>query len=568
MKSFLLFIIGTLFTSLATHSQSPVSSHLGSLDSISSLPTELVAEKGERLFNEGEYDRALPFFTVVCRRYDGDADKKTQALFATAYERYGNILYRKGAYALAMDAYLQARKIAEKHSLGGNMASSYARIGNIYASCGDYEGAISFYQKALSREDVKKNHDLYSMILNNLFATNLLGGNVSEAKRYLESYKNELTRNRGNFRHEFDVLLAEGMLNDAADEPLKAMEYFRKALHCAKTYNLPPLCEGSAYSSLASPYEKTGHPDSAIICLKAACDIADSIGNGRLVVESLREIARVFEARNMRDSAMEYRSKYLSMADTIAYQEEVNKLKSSQMLYELDQSAFTIKSLNDERDTQRKVTAVVTVAAVLCGLMLIVLVRQNKKLRNAWTALYERNSRHLLDEIKYTKTIQEYQKAIREINEPSVPEIPASAEPEVADGISGKDETTRKAILDTATRERIASDINLFMENTDEYCSPEFNLDRLASAIGSNPRYVSEVVNVVFQKNFRAWLNEYRIKQAMLRLEDTEHYGNYTIKAISESVGYKSQATFISVFTKLTGLKPRIYQKLTFERRQ
>ncbi len=82
--------------------------------------------------------------------------QKTQALFATAYERYGNILYRKGAYALAMDAYLQARKIAEKHSLGGNMASSYARIGNIYASCGDYEGAISFYQKALSREDVKR----------------------------------------------------------------------------------------------------------------------------------------------------------------------------------------------------------------------------------------------------------------------------------------------------------------------------------------------------------------------------------------------------------------------------
>ena len=121
---------------------------------------------------------------------------------------------------------------------------------------------------------------------------------------------------------------------------------------------------------------------------------------------------------------MEYRSKYLSMADTIAYQEEVNKLKSSQMLYELDQSAFTIKSLNDEMETQRKVTAVVTVAAVLCGLMLIVLVRQNKKLRNAWTALYERNSRHLLDEIKYKKTIREYQKAIREINEPSVPEIP------------------------------------------------------------------------------------------------------------------------------------------------
>ena len=66
--------------------------------------------------------------------------------------------------------------------------------------------------------------------------------------------------------------------------------------------------------------------------------------------------------------------------------------------------------------------------------------------------------------------------------------------------------------------------------------------------------------------NFRAFLNKYRIKEAMRRLEDIDNYGNLTIKAIAESVGYKSQATFISVFTKETGLKPSLYQQLARNR--
>ena len=139
MKSFLLFIIGTLFTSLATHSQSPVSSHLGSLDSISSLPTELVAEKGERLFNEGEYDRALPFLQLCAADTAGDADKRHRRCLPQHMNVTATFFTEK-AHTPGHGRISAGRKIAEKHSLGGNMASSYARIGNIYASCGDYEG--------------------------------------------------------------------------------------------------------------------------------------------------------------------------------------------------------------------------------------------------------------------------------------------------------------------------------------------------------------------------------------------------------------------------------------------
>ncbi len=104
------------------------------------------------------------------------------------------------------------------------------------------------------------------------------------------------------------------------------------------------------------------------------------------------------------------------------------------------------------------------------------------------------------------------------------------------------------------------------MESPSVYCDPDFSIDRLSAAIESNSRYVSEVINEEYGMNFRAFLNRYRVKEAMCRLEDMENYGHLTIKAVAESVGYKSQATFISVFTKETGLKPSLYQQLARNR--
>lgn len=104
------------------------------------------------------------------------------------------------------------------------------------------------------------------------------------------------------------------------------------------------------------------------------------------------------------------------------------------------------------------------------------------------------------------------------------------------------------------------------MENTDAYCDPEFGIEKLATMTNSNSRYVSQVINEVYGMNFRALVNDFRIKKAMIRMSDTENYGNLTIRAIAESVGYKSQANFINVFTKITGLKPSTYLKLLKEK--
>lgn len=108
--------------------------------------------------------------------------------------------------------------------------------------------------------------------------------------------------------------------------------------------------------------------------------------------------------------------------------------------------------------------------------------------------------------------------------------------------------------------------IDDIMQNTEEFCSIDFSLDKLAKMVNSNTTYVSQTINESYGKSFNTYVNEYRVREARKRLTDYEHYGNLTIKAISESVGYKSQTTFIKVFKEITGMTPSMFQKMSIDK--
>ena len=180
---------------------------------------------------------------------------------------------------------------------------------------------------------------------------------------------------------------------------------------------------------------------------------------------------------------------------------------------------------------QRRWIITLVLAFFVFIVMLAVVYRQKKQLFTAYRELYSRNQQYLND--RHDSEAERRQ--------------------------------TKDQRLTKDQRTEILDKVEKVMLDAGEICDSNFNIDRLALLVGSNSRYVSEAINEEYGKNFRTYLNEYRIKEAMRRLADTAHYGSFTIKAISESVGYKSQANFISVFTKVTGMKPSIYQKISKE---
>jgi len=98
------------------------------------------------------------------------------------------------------------------------------------------------------------------------------------------------------------------------------------------------------------------------------------------------------------------------------------------------------------------------------------------------------------------------------------------------------------------------------MEDASVICDPKFSVDKLADLVQSNQTYVSRVINNALKKNFRSFLNSYRIREAQ-RLFSEPEAAKYTIEAVALRVGFNSRNAFHDVFKEITGVSPSFYLK-------
>lgn len=547
-----LFPLFIFLLALLIHGEGPAQA-TADIRRYSRLSVGELYERGDSAYKANDYEKARQILMVICSRYDEDDKAGEQYVYAQSFSLQGNICYNTDRYPEAMDFYLRARKIAERYGFEDVLGYTLGRIGNVYASNSDYESAVNFYERALAYAQKTGNDNLKSMLTNNLVAANYYKGDMEAAADYNKLFK-ELHYTDDRYR--YDVVLNQSLLFHGSKLNDSARVYAQKAIRYAIEDSLSVLCVAGANSSIAQYFEDDNQLDSALHYLHANESIARKTGSDELLLSTLKDLARIYDKCQMTRTAMEYKSEYLAIFDSTFSQREFNSLKNKQVLYEMERDAATISSLNVVRTLQRNGILILSIALVVFIVLIFVLYAQQRKMKAAWRDLYERNRHQLAEETNYKQRIQMLEKTIERLEEAK--EKPVENEELPTAG--------RKLVMQQEQRDRIARDILHVMENTEDYCSAEYSLDKLASSIGSNARYVSEVLNDVFGKSFRTMLNEYRIKKAMIRLGDIENYGKYTIKAISEGVGYKSQATFISAFMKFTGLKPGMYQKLAIER--
>lgn len=93
------------------------------------------------------------------------------------------------------------------------------------------------------------------------------------------------------------------------------------------------------------------------------------------------------------------------------------------------------------------------------------------------------------------------------------------------------------------------------------YKNPELNISELSSQMDIKPHILSKILNEYYKKNFRDFINEYRVKEFIHLLSDAR-YQNYTFLALAHEVGFNSKSTFNLAFKKITRLSPREYLSL------
>lgn len=106
--------------------------------------------------------------------------------------------------------------------------------------------------------------------------------------------------------------------------------------------------------------------------------------------------------------------------------------------------------------------------------------------------------------------------------------------------------------------------ISDFMEKSHPYKDPSYCITRLAEDMGANTNYVSRAINLVSGKNFRRYINEYRIREAV---EYIKNDPSIRIMDLAGMVGFNSTTSFNMSFQLYMGETAREYaQRVVVER--
>lgn len=102
--------------------------------------------------------------------------------------------------------------------------------------------------------------------------------------------------------------------------------------------------------------------------------------------------------------------------------------------------------------------------------------------------------------------------------------------------------------------------INRLMMEEKIYSDPQLTTESLAARLGVNRNAVSKAVNSILQKNFSAFINDYRIREAIRLLSDPANDA-LTTDAIATDAGFNSRETFYRAFKARTGITPVQFRK-------
>ena len=94
------------------------------------------------------------------------------------------------------------------------------------------------------------------------------------------------------------------------------------------------------------------------------------------------------------------------------------------------------------------------------------------------------------------------------------------------------------------------------------YLDPLLSLKSLADDLGTNTKYLSQVVNSELDQNFQALINTYRIQEFKRRLLNGDAK-RYTYFGLARECGFLTRSTFYRAFQTHAGLTPKQFYKAT-----
>lgn len=460
----------------------------------------------------------------------------------------------------AMRYFTRSMELADSLGDEHTWMVSIGYISNVYFNAGDYGRALYYQTRGYEMAKARGETRMQKSYLSNMVAACCKSGRLALAKKYISQFGKLIDKSSDDVsRYYFiydsaRILATEGRYDDAIRKHLVALDFVGQR-KMAVEYALFQYCEIGNLYLLKGDYAR------AVEWGRKCLDTPAGKNNRDFMTSVYKLLADAYMMSGDRKLGSYFNSKYFVMQDSVFNRNRLYSAGNDLMEYENRKTNQKINSLNGTISRQFAAMAVFAVLLLALAVVSVLLFRNNRRLNMAYRLLIRKEKEMDMQERRTKKLLED---SVRHNSPAVVSETPDEATEHEKDGEA-----------DTTDREKNGSGINMSEENKNRllnsvidvmnnigYISkPEFSLQALAEAVSSNTRYVSWVINETYGKNFKTLLNECRIREACRRLLDTKHYGNLTIQAIYEDVGYTNSVSFIRAFKKVNGMTPSEYQR-------
>ena len=280
----------------------------------------------------------------------------------------------------------------------------------------------------------------------------------------------------------------------------------------------------------------------AIAILKKIERIAQETGLESDLIDAYHSMVDVYNAMGNHQQASTFEYKYLKARDEFIKKSNAEKLEKARFLDEMRRVNDQVAEIELKRERAHQLSLMMSLIAAIILIALVLLVRSYLKQRNYIRHLYEKN--------------------VQLLDQPETVHHPIPHEAET------QEETVPKyqGMLDQESKDRLFDQIKQVMDDVSIICQPDFSLQQLAEHVGSNYKYVSQVVNECYGKSFKQVLNEQRVREACRILNDTDQSSHLTIEAIAADLGFNSRSNFTVTFKRITGISPSDFVKMAKEK--
>lgn len=503
---------------------------------------EKLLKKGTSFIHENLPDSAIAYFIMAAQGHNSKIlSDRDREICASALSNAGYVqLFYFNDYSSAYSSIISSNQIATSLNLTNLQCINDINLGSIYSLNKDFDEAAQLYRRAFNT--ALKNHynnhlvvafaDLVDIYFNE---NDELQGMTAEMQSFpIDSLplSDPLTPYIRNIYYG---------LKNVEYVPCEAIRWFTYAKDSLINVNKRERYSYNADFMISRIFQHTGNHTMAIHQLKQM--LSDSAIRYNPDIESMayQRISQYYHAAGLSDSAQHYKMRYLEISDSISTAKKMMEVKDLKASHDRQEFASEITRMTDAQIFQRRILIGIFLTLIVVVVLLAAIIIKNRQLHSRNVELYMRN-RELLD----------------------LHDSHTSAESVTTDTTRDHGKLQPDSDFMVELRRKI-----LKIMKSEEIFSPSFNSSRLATLCDTNTRYLSAALSEIKEGGFPALLAETRVYEAMRRLDGSDnHYANFTIEAIGESVGFKSRSTFSIAFKRIAGLTPNEYRKISLEKRK